>query len=154
SFLRLMPVSHVKHSEPPGSFTTDIVCVILSLILEVHTRNCAVTAPLADLCFSAKHGSARQEAGSPDEYDQLFRGQKRPQWRTHVNEGICARTGETRPLQRGPRLPPAAWLHGDHVLLLRLPEMVHLRGAGADSLHQQWPAHCVDVPCVWTSRSQ
>src|SRR5262249_53054141 len=80
-------------------------------------------------------------------------------WRTSANR-FCARMkganherphkhiDEVRASQRGSRLPAAARIDGDHLLVLRLSEMVGVRGAGADSVYQQRPAHFLDVSHV------
>src|SRR2546426_4901116 len=56
------------------------------------------------------------------------------------------RLDQARPPQRGPRLPPDSRVVGPSLLVLRLPEVVRVRGAGADSLYQQRPADFLDVP--------
>src|SRR5213596_2771729 len=58
------------------------------------------------------------------------------------------RLDEARPPQRGPRLPPDSRVDGRSLLVLRVPEMVRVRGAGADSLYQQRPADFLDVSRV------
>src|ERR671918_715828 len=50
--------------------------------------------------------------------------------------------------QGGSRLPLAPRLDGNHVLVLRISEMVRVRGAGSDPLHQQRPADLLALPGV------
>src|SRR4029434_553737 len=62
-----------------------------------------------------------------------------------VHERVCTCPCEAWTDARRPRLPADSRIDGDHVLLLRLSEMVRLRGAAPDSLHQQRPAHLLAV---------
>src|SRR5882724_6342396 len=56
--------------------------------------------------------------------------------------------GQDGPAGGGPRLPSASGIDGDNLPLLPVSEVVGLRGADADSLHQQRPAHLLDVPGI------
>src|SRR5437667_3295280 len=72
----------------------------------------------------------------------------RPQGGHQDHELAHQRLDQARPPQRGPRLPPDSRVDGPSLLVLRLPEVVRVRGAGADSLYQQRPADFLDVPHV------
>src|SRR2546427_8932087 len=50
----------------------------------------------------------------------------------HVVDDVVGQDG---PLGGGPRLPSASGIDGDHLSLLRVSEVVGLRGADVDSLH-------------------
>src|SRR5262249_23105745 len=52
----------------------------------------------------------------------------------HVVDDVL---GRDEPAEGGPRLPSASRIDGDHLFLLRVSEVVGLRGADVDSLHQQ-----------------
>src|SRR5439155_5304514 len=64
------------------------------------------------------------------------------------------RPDQARSPQRGPRLPPDSRVDGRSLLVLRVSEVVRVRGAGADSLYQQRPADFLDVPRVRHPGSQ
>src|SRR5215831_3272080 len=55
---------------------------------------------------------------------------------------------QARSPQRGPRLSPHSRGDGRSLLVLRLPEVVRVRGGSADSVYQQRPAAFVDVPRI------
>src|SRR5262249_20447891 len=50
------------------------------------------------------------------------------------------------------RLPPGSRLDGAHLPLLRISEVVRVRGRGADSVYQQWTADLLDVPGIRSQR--
>src|SRR5438132_13965054 len=64
------------------------------------------------------------------------------------------RPDQARSPQRGPRLPPDSRVDGRSLLVLRVPEVVRVRGPGADSLYQQRAADFLDVPRVRRPRSE
>src|SRR5262245_34095120 len=70
-----------------------------------------------------------------------------------ADERLDTRPCEARTVARGPRLPAASRLDGDHVLLLRLSEVVRIRGAGPDSLYRKRSADLLAVSpirCPWS----
>src|SRR5262249_1998973 len=62
--------------------------------------------------------------------------------------------GQRLDLQERPRLPLPSCVDGPDILLLRVSEMVRLRGADPHPLHQQRPAHLVDGSRVRHPRGQ
>src|SRR6185437_2529153 len=54
-------------------------------------------------------------------------------------------SGQIRPSRPRSRLSPYARGDGDHLPVLRIPEMVRIRSTGADPLYQQRPADLLDV---------
>src|SRR5260370_8485334 len=56
---------------------------------------------------------------------------------------VQVRTSQTRF-----RLPLRSRLDGAHLRTLRIPEMVRVRGADADPVHQQPAPHFLDVPIL------
>ena len=63
----------------------------------------------------------------------------------HSRQPADPRAGRPRPPEGGSRLQAVACLDGAHLSHVRLPEVVRLRGPGADPLHQQRPVHFLDV---------
>ena len=51
-------------------------------------------------------------------------------------------------------LPLNSRIDGDHIFVLWISEMVRVRGADIDSIHQQRPAYFLDVPGFWHPRRE
>src|SRR5215831_8227394 len=61
---------------------------------------------------------------------------------------------QARSPQRGPRLSPPSRVDDRSLLVLWLPEVVHVRGGSVDSVYQQRPTAFVDVPRIWRPGSE
>ena len=61
---------------------------------------------------------------------------------------------QVRSSQERSRLSANSRVDGDRLPAVWIPEMVRVRGRGADPLYQQWAAYFMDVSCVRHSGRQ
>src|SRR5258705_11445924 len=72
----------------------------------------------------------------------------------HRSKSAYPRAAQVRPARRGSRLSYRPGLDGDHVLILRLPEVVSVRVRTTGPVHQQRAADLVAVSVVRPRRRQ
>jgi AhpD family alkylhydroperoxidase len=105
-------------------------------------------------CVAAHNYLAQLAGVKPDALKQIREGQRHDYAFHHCSKSAYPHAAPVRPACGGSRLSRRPGLDGDHVLLLRLPEVVSVRVRKTGPVHQQWAADLVAVSGLWPRRRE